>query len=248
MSPRSAAAARVYPGSRLGKTKNTWPDQPGDDRVQQRVQLVVAGRTGVDEYRHAIGAARRSGWLGQGVVCTARAWRRDGCARSHFFVSAVIAHRQEARMVVCVGASVVTVLCGANISPTCGPTPCARTSANIQIANNPRRPAPRPGAGRPACRIGRGQAVQQGQQVAGLGRCEAQRLRIQPRVRKDLLDHRTLWIRQIERSSDRTQSPPAGQLSRSRSLGPDVRNGARPISAVQRWLSVTKGGYGQVKL
>jgi hypothetical protein len=31
--------------------------QPGDDRVQQRVQFVVAGRTGFDEHRHAIGAA-----------------------------------------------------------------------------------------------------------------------------------------------------------------------------------------------
>ena len=31
--------------------------QPGDDRVQQRVQFVVCGRTGLDEHRHAIGAA-----------------------------------------------------------------------------------------------------------------------------------------------------------------------------------------------
>jgi hypothetical protein len=34
----------------------------------------------------------------------------------HFFVPAVIAHRQEARKVASIGASVVTVLCGANIS------------------------------------------------------------------------------------------------------------------------------------
>jgi hypothetical protein len=31
--------------------------QPGDDRVQQRVQFVVGGRTGFDEHRHAFGAA-----------------------------------------------------------------------------------------------------------------------------------------------------------------------------------------------
>ena len=31
--------------------------QPGDDRVQQRVQFVVCGRTGLDEHRHAIGTA-----------------------------------------------------------------------------------------------------------------------------------------------------------------------------------------------
>ena len=31
--------------------------QSGDDRAQQRVQFVVAGRTGLDEHRHAIGAA-----------------------------------------------------------------------------------------------------------------------------------------------------------------------------------------------
>ena len=31
--------------------------QPGDDRVQQRVQFVVAGRPGCDEHRHAMGAA-----------------------------------------------------------------------------------------------------------------------------------------------------------------------------------------------
>ena len=54
--------------------------------------------------------------LGQGVVCTARTWRRDGCARSHFFVPTVIAHRHEARKAAWAGASVVTVLCSANIS------------------------------------------------------------------------------------------------------------------------------------
>ena len=31
--------------------------QPGDDRLQQRVQFVVGGPTGLDEHRHAIGAA-----------------------------------------------------------------------------------------------------------------------------------------------------------------------------------------------
>ena len=31
--------------------------QPGDDRVPQRVQLVIAGRPGLDEGRHTIGAA-----------------------------------------------------------------------------------------------------------------------------------------------------------------------------------------------
>ncbi len=32
-------------------------DQPGDDRLQQRLQFVVCGRTGFDEYRHTIAAA-----------------------------------------------------------------------------------------------------------------------------------------------------------------------------------------------
>ena len=31
--------------------------QPGDDRVQQRVQFVVCGRTGLDEHWHTIGTA-----------------------------------------------------------------------------------------------------------------------------------------------------------------------------------------------
>ncbi len=35
--------------------------QPGDDRVQQRVQFVVCGRTGFDEHRHTIGAAQNAG-------------------------------------------------------------------------------------------------------------------------------------------------------------------------------------------
>jgi hypothetical protein len=63
------------------------------------------------------------------------------------------------------------------------PTACANASANIQIASNPRQPAPRQGAGPPERRIGRAQAVQEGRQVAGLGGRESRRLQDRIAVR-----------------------------------------------------------------